>query len=385
VRAPIQAAPSTPGELEMNIGDLTQAAVAHVMGNFSERLYLSAGRDITKPRVIRAIINERCNYRCKYCHFWRQDRYRDEMTIEQWQATLHSLKEFIGRYTIQFSGGEPFIKKGFLKLLDFCHHEGINWGAITNGSTLSRGTVERIVAAHPMNLDISVDGTTAEIHDTVRGIPGSLQQITRGIGLLRTSRDRHNLNFPIRIKPTVHRLNFRNLPALVEWAETIGATTIDFSPVRTSPMEFEADLWIRDQAELNDLRQICETLVDLKRTGAAIETSEEKLLSFPDHFEEKVVRTGVSPCRVGLREYQILADGNVRMCWFFPPIGNVKTHSAREIWYGETAQHLRSQMTGCTKFGTVDCANSCLAHRSLKQEIKRGLLLLRRSGAETAR
>jgi radical SAM protein with 4Fe4S-binding SPASM domain len=312
-------------------------------------------------------------------------QYRDEMTIAQWQVALSSLKDLIGHYTIQYSGGEPFIKKGFLDLLDFCYQQRIRWGAITNGSTLSRGTVERIVAAHPMNLDISVDGTTAEIHDTVRGIAGSLQQITRGVKLLRECRDRHGLNFPIRIKPTVHRLNFHNLPALVDWAEDIGATTIDFSPVRFSPMEFEADLWIEDAADRDTLGQICRTLIERKQAGAAIETSEEKLRSFPDHFAGKAVRTGVSPCRVGLREYQILADGDVRMCWFFPPIGNVKTQTAREIWYGETAQHLRGQMTQCTKFGTVDCANSCLAHRSLKQEVKRGLLLLRRSGATAGR
>ena len=38
--------------------------------------------------------------------------------------------------------------------------------------------------------------------------------------------------FAIRIKPTVHRANFREMPALVRWAEAIGATSVDFSPVR---------------------------------------------------------------------------------------------------------------------------------------------------------
>jgi hypothetical protein len=31
------------------------------------------------------------------------------MTIEEWQAALNSIKDFVGTFSINFSGGEPFI------------------------------------------------------------------------------------------------------------------------------------------------------------------------------------------------------------------------------------------------------------------------------------
>jgi hypothetical protein len=46
----------------------------------------------------------------------------------------------------------------------------------------------------------------------------------------------------------------------------------------------------------------------------------------------------------------------------------------------EVAKPMRSQMVSCQKFGEVECANSCLSHRSFKQEIQRGILMLRRGG-----
>jgi MoaA/NifB/PqqE/SkfB family radical SAM enzyme len=366
----------------MQLKHLVNLASRHLTHSLPENLYLKTGYDLTKPLSVQGIVNERCNYKCRYCKFWRLEEYEDEMTIAQWQAALLSLKKFVGYFVIQFGGGEPFIKKDFIDLLEFCHAKGIDWGVITNGSAFGdRKTAKRVVAARPVNLDISVDSADREIHDFARGIPGSLQKIQQGIGLLREERERQGQKFPIRIKPTVHRYNLRSLPDLVEWTQRVGATTIDFAPVRPAfgLPEIETELWIRDESEIELLKQTIETLIAMKQQGASIETSEAKLRSFVDHFLGKEVFQGVSPCRVSLRDYHIRTNGDVISCWFYPPMGNVKTQSAREIWYGEKASQLRAQMVACTKFGEVACANSCLSHRTLAQKIELGLLFLRQA------
>ncbi|AFY78055.1 putative Fe-S oxidoreductase [Pleurocapsa sp. PCC 7327] len=365
----------------MELKHLIKLATRHITHTIPEMLYLKTGYDLTKPLAIQGIVNERCNYKCRYCKFWRLENYKDEMTIPEWQTALLSLKKFIGSYVIQFGGGEPFIKKGFVDLLEFCYSHGIDWGVITNGSTFDRQTARRVVAARPVNLDISVDSADSEIHDFVRGVPGSLSKIEQGIGFLREERDRLGLKFPIRIKPTVHRYNFRYLPELVEWAQRVGATTIDFAPVRPAfgLAEIETELWIQEESDREVLKQVIETLIAMKQQGASIETNDAKLCSFIDHFRGNKVYHGVSPCRVSLRDYHIRTNGDVISCWFYPPLGNIKTHSAREIWYGEQARRLRAQMIACTKFGEVDCANSCLSHRTLAQKLELGMLFLRRA------
>ncbi|MFQ4141319.1 radical SAM protein [Chlorogloeopsis sp. ULAP02] len=365
----------------MLLQQFTKLGLQHIKHNLTEAVYLKTGLDFTKPRSIQGIVNERCNYKCRYCNFWRLDNYQSEMTIAQWQKALLSLKEFLGWYVIQFAGGEPFIKKGFVDLLEFCHAEGIAWGVITNGSTFNRKIVERVVAARPVNIDISVDSAIAEIHDFVRGMPNSHSNISQGIIFLREEQKRQGINFPIRIKPTVHRYNLRHLLELVNWTKQIGATTIDFSAVKHWTTEVKTELWIQDEHDLEILRQTVETLVAMKKDGAPIETSEQKLYSFIDHFQGKTVKYGVLPCRLSLRDYHIRPNGDIIMCHLYPPLGNVRTSSAREIWYSKWTKQLRAQMVQCEKLGQPECGNLCLAsHVPLLQQFQRGLLLLRQVG-----
>ena len=136
--------------------------------------------------------------------------YATELTIEEWQRALASLRDFIGRYVIQFAGGEPFLKQGFVELLAHCRREGIDWGVITNGSAFrSEAVVAKVVAARPMNIDVSVDAADVATHDFVRGVPGSLRAIEARLVRLRDERARSGRHFPIRITPTVSRLNVR--------------------------------------------------------------------------------------------------------------------------------------------------------------------------------
>ena len=115
--------------------------------------------------------------------------------------------------------------------MEWCAATGIRWSVTTNGSALSAKNARRLADARPLAVNISVDGATEAVHDHSRGIAGSLQAITRGIETLRTARSGCGASFAIRIKPTVHRGNFREMPVLVRWAEEVGATSIDFSPV----------------------------------------------------------------------------------------------------------------------------------------------------------
>ena len=121
----------------MKLTNLAGLALKHVRNAFAEELYIRTHRDITRPVVVYGMVNEWCNYKCRYCEYWRLPNYREEMTIEEWQKALLSLKEFVGPYHIEFSGGEPYIKKGFVDLIGFCHEHGINWGVTTNGSAFT--------------------------------------------------------------------------------------------------------------------------------------------------------------------------------------------------------------------------------------------------------
>jgi radical SAM protein with 4Fe4S-binding SPASM domain len=364
----------------MDTFTVSRVALRRILGFIREQVYLTSGADFTRPESIRACVNHRCNFACQYCYSWQRPEY-PEMPIDQWQKALLSLRRYIGKYLIQFSGGEPFIKRGFIDLLEFCYSHQIEWGVITNGSAFSQRIVERVVASNPVNIDISVDSSNAEINDGVRGSEGGLSNIEDGIKRLIDERAKSARRFLIRIKPTVTKKSFRTLPALVAWAAKHGADSIDFSPVR--PEQFwtdrhYGDLWL-DGREIKELEQVVQELLGLRNGGARIETAPEKLLALVGHFQGLKTYTGMSPCRVGMRDYLISPTGDVQVCWEYPSIGNVSAQSAKGIWEGAKAREIRAQTVGCNKFGTIVCANSCLSHRTLKQEASRLVRILRPS------
>jgi radical SAM protein with 4Fe4S-binding SPASM domain len=362
----------------MDAFTVPRVALRRIKGIAREQIYLSTGVDFTRPESIRACVNHRCNFACQYCYSWQRPEY-PELPIDQWQKALGSLKDYIGKYLIQFSGGEPFIKKGFLDLLEYCYDHEIEWGVITNASAFGQKIVERVVAANPVNIDISVDSSSASINDGVRGSAGALADIERGIKHLTDQRAKAARRFLIRIKPTITKKSFRSLPALVAWAADQGADSIDFSPVRPeqfwTPKHYQ-DLWL-NASEIDELEKIVQELLRLRGDGAKIETAPEKLRALVGHFTGQKTYTGVTPCRVGMRDYLISPIGDVQVCWEYPSIGNISVQSAKEIWEGAKAREIRAQTVGCNKFGTIVCANSCLTHRTLKQEASRLIRILR--------
>lgn len=356
----------------MNAATLARLAFKHTRNAIAEEVYLGTGQDFTRPVTFYGLVNERCNVQCRFCEYWRLPKYKDEMTIEQWQAALLSVKDFVGTFSISFSGGEPFIKPGFLDLMAFCHANGILSGVTTNGSALNRKNAEKLVAARPFNLCVSVDAPNAELHDYLRGWPGLFQKLSDGIGFVREARDRAGLDFPIIIKSTVNKKNFRVLPEMVAWVKKMGATALNFQPMDRWTPETYDELWV-EADEHDELQKVVDTMLALKRAGEPIINSELVISLLVKHFREESAPREAMPCRVGMRDFFIRTNGDVEVCFFYPPIGNIKEQSAREIWYGPKAQDIRKQTVACDRL----CLYTCLSQKTLGDKVKMGLTLLK--------
>jgi MoaA/NifB/PqqE/SkfB family radical SAM enzyme len=351
---------------------LARLAFKHTYSYAAEEVYLKTGQDFTKPVTFYGLVNERCNVKCRYCEYWRLASYKDEMTIEQWQDALRSIKEFVGTFSISFSGGEPFIKPGFLDLMAFCHANGIHAGVTTNGSALNRKNAQKLVAAQPFNLNVSVDAPNAEMHDYLRGWPGLFQKLSDGIKYVREERDKAGLDFPILIKTTVNSKNYKLLPEMVDWVKQVGATALNFQPIDRWTPETYDELWV-EEAEYDDLQKVVDTMLDLKRRGAPIMNSDLVISLMPKHFREEAAPPEAMPCRVGMRDFFIRTNGDVEVCFFFPPIGNIKEQSARAIWYGPKAQQIRKETVACDRL----CLYTCLSQKTLVDKVKMGLVMLK--------
>ena len=73
-------------------------------------------------------------------------------------------------FYVNIGGGEPTIRRDFFELLEYAtaHHVGVKFS--TNGTRIDRARSRRELAASDyVDVQISLDGATAEVNDAVRG------------------------------------------------------------------------------------------------------------------------------------------------------------------------------------------------------------------------
>jgi MoaA/NifB/PqqE/SkfB family radical SAM enzyme len=288
------------------------------------------------------------------------------MTVDQWRIALDDLKRWIGAFHIEFSGGEPYVKKDFLDIARHCSDVGLHWGVTTNGSAFkNRRIAHETVKARPSNINLSIDSCQPAVHGYVRGISDSLADILEGLENLAEERSAQGVHFATVFKPVVHKLNFRELPDLVAWAVRHGASGVNFQPVSRVTPEVDREFWI-DGPDLDALQAVVERLIDMKRRGAPIVNSATTLRAWRIHFRDGKAPKEAMPCRIGLRTFFIRATGRVESCWMFPAFGDVTQQSARDIWASPVAREHRRETTKCETL----CLFTCLSQKSVLDRVK---------------
>lgn len=371
----------------MDISSLAKLGIKHVANHAAQSVYLHSGVNWTSPTNFCGLVTHQCNLYCGFCYDRKDVDPSKEMNLAEWQQALLSVKELAGKFFISFSGGEVMLMKWFPDLVQFCAENDIRAGVLTNGTAITDKTAPRLVAADPFEISLSVDGPTAEIHDQIRGRKGSFDMVTKAVSFFRRERDRQNRNFPIVIRTVINKINLASLPQMVDLVGQIGATALVFQPVHEitdkvmwdwqKRMGAKSDslvenFWVSED-RFGELDRIRDQLIGLKKGGAPIMTTERELNLLPYHFKREKPSHMARTCTVSLRNFFIQPNGDVQFCHDWPPMGNLRRQSAREIWYGDSAEDLRARSIRCEK----QCLVNCSAQRSLLEKVSMAVHLLR--------
>ncbi len=160
-------------------------------------------------------ITHRCNLRCVHCLSASGDESPDELDFEECRAIVDQLAA-LRVFEINFGGGEPLLKDFFLPLLRYIHEKGIVTCISTNGTVLTDEAVAGFMANPLVNVQVSLDGATANANDRLRG-RGTFTRIIHGIERLAGK------DIPLSINTVVTSLNFDQLDSLKKLAASYGA------------------------------------------------------------------------------------------------------------------------------------------------------------------
>jgi len=112
-----------------------------------------------------------CNLSCVHCLSSSGRRDSRELTTDECKQVIDTLERMQVFY-VNIGGGEPTVRPDFTELVDYAtaHHVGVKFS--TNGVKLDAAAASRLAASDYVDVQISLDGATAEVNDAVRG-PGS--------------------------------------------------------------------------------------------------------------------------------------------------------------------------------------------------------------------
>lgn len=168
----------------------------------------------------------RCNLRCEHCYLPFSQRggpRRGELSLGEIQRLFGEMAD-MGCLWLLLTGGEPFLRRDFLKIYDEAKRKGFIVTIFTNGTLISQQAADHLAEWRPFAVEISLYGATQATYERVTGVPGSYARCRSGIELLLER------NIPLQLKSVLITLNQHELADMQGLARELGVP-YRFDPV----------------------------------------------------------------------------------------------------------------------------------------------------------
>jgi radical SAM protein len=154
-------------------------------------------------------VTQSCDLACKHCRAAAQPiAHPDELTNSEGKALIDQIADMHVPIFV-FTGGDPMKRKDVFELIRYAADKGVQV-ALTPSATplLTREAIFKLKEAGLVRLGISLDGSTPEIHDTFRGLPGAWARTIKAIEWA------NEAGIPIQVHSTISRHNASDLDNL---------------------------------------------------------------------------------------------------------------------------------------------------------------------------
>lgn len=288
------------------------------------------------PRAMQLISTHRCNARCIMCGIWKEkDTMDKELSLKSFDALLHdrlfSCLEYIG-----INGGEPFIRKDIVEMIELFQERCVALKRIsitTNGILTKRieSSLDRLVRASKnrgvlLDISISFHGL-GDLLSRIYGVEDAFDKISQTIALLKSYRQNNDLTFSLNCV-LLHE-NLETAPAILKWAAE-NDVPVNFvlgeQRKRFFNYEMKSSFMKEGQKErLVEFLRILSRDVSFKNPGRI------KYRELIDMIEGRKHRS--LSCHYAFGGFLLGYDGTLYYCSHSDGIGNCLRRSAYDLFY----------------------------------------------------
>ena len=179
--------------------------------------------DIGPPIGLLAELTHRCPLRCPYCsNPVELDRRSAELDTATWLRVLGEAAR-LGVVQVHLSGGEPTARGDLRQIVERCAGLGLYSNLITSGIGAGAARMSELADAGLDHVQLSFQGTTAEIGDLVGGLTGAHEQKLRLAGIV------VDLGLPLTLNAVIHRRNIHQVEDFVRLAVSLSAKRVEIA------------------------------------------------------------------------------------------------------------------------------------------------------------
>jgi MoaA/NifB/PqqE/SkfB family radical SAM enzyme len=290
-----------------------------------------------------------CNCRCVMCDIWKDNKNLKQLTEADVTDLLGTLRKF-GTKQVLMSGGEALLNTNFFKLCEILRAEKIKVTLLSTGLSIRKNAFN--ILKWVDDLIVSLDGDEL-LHDAIRNVPGAFNKLSEGVKFIKSIEPKYRIT----ARTVIHRLNYRNWPAIIEAARQMGIDQVSFLPADVSSHAFNRQTaWaeprqheiLPTEDELAGFQEITNQVLANKSdfNNRFIAESPAKIQDIYGYYAAFYGHNAFpfKKCNAPWVSAVIEADGAVRPCFFHEAIGNIRDNSLDEILNSNEAINFRKTL-----------------------------------------
>jgi radical SAM protein with 4Fe4S-binding SPASM domain len=281
------------------------------------------------PMAVQGEVTTKCNLNCQHCSN-ASGRGGIDMKKEDYFKIIDMLSD-AGTLTFAVTGGEPFVRKDVLEIVEKCCNTFYDVHIATNGTLIGKEEAAALAEYSNLSVIVSLDSHTPEFHDTFRRVEGTFDRAVSGIRNL-VSEGIYTL-----VGATFVHENVKHFKQVLFLAEELMVDGVNYDIAR--PTGRGEDIDIRAEEDMLYMAEI-NNLLD--------ETFTDRMMTV---FCERFRTSYTANCGVGMTMWCFAPTGNVRPCSVlhekYVVCGNLLKEDFHRIFSREPATTLNRIRSPC--------------------------------------
>ena len=332
------------------------------VGDFVQKRDGHAGR---LPAGVVYEATMRCNLTCEFCYVGAllnlEGEWRQEMPIEMLTRAFPDQQGL----QVSLTGGEIFMRKDILSVMEVFQQKGYVCGYLTTNGTIinperAEALAELAAKGFLKHISVSIDGP-GEMHDKARGVKGTFERTAAGLRNLQEAARRKHAPLRVSINTTVAHETLEALDQMVDVAQELGVDAIGLNHLMFSTPEEVAETVRLTGASGPDAISTFVT-PDPGLDGARVQKQVEALIA---KCRERGIRFDMRPkvkpsiihnyytpgapldgrCLYPFLYARVSFSGKAYFCPFIRvEVGDLTTQTLEEVWTGEKYVALRKKL-----------------------------------------